>query len=270
MTGFPHLFANDRLLSAGGGLSGATISFYFTGTTNLAPIYTDATLTVAKANPVSVASGAVLPAVFLDPTVTYRCYTLFTDGSTQNIDPAPFVPGINGFNATGSILGNQISSTSFAASISVLTVTGYSTPGVGAGSWISDTLATAGLAASCPLYCKRSADGRYWRVLGPEIYVEQGGATGVAGANDQPAVQGAFTYAAAIGYLTVACQKENYTLWATIRTTQSGNLASDGHYIVITNDVEFRGCAAGTTFTLLNSNGGPYSTSTQTIPGSAW
>ena len=268
--GFPHLFANDRLLSAGGGSSGATVSFYYTGTTNLAPIYTDASLTIAKGNPVSVAAGAVLPSIYLDPSIAYRAYTLFSDGSSQNIDPAPILTSNNGLTATGYVLAANIGTTNFSSNISVITVTGYSVIGSGAGSWVSDTLATSALATSCPRYCKRSADGRYWRLLGPEIFVEQGGATGVTGANDQPAVQGAFTYAAAVGIYTVSCQKESYTLWATLRTTQSGSLAPDGHYIVITNDVEFRGCTGGTTFTLLNSTGGPYSTSTQTIPGSAW
>lgn len=114
-SGFPFIFGNDRLLSAGGGASGGTIYFYYTGTTNLAPIYSNLSLTISNANPVTVAVGAVLPNLYLDPTITYRCRTVFTDGSIQDIDPIPNLQ-------TGATTANLVSFTQVGAGAVTRTV----------------------------------------------------------------------------------------------------------------------------------------------------
>ncbi len=93
-TSVANLFDAARFVSSTGGPEGAVIYFYFEGTTNLAPIFTDKTLTTPMANPVVVATGALLPLVFLDASVKYRRRIVFTsDGSVQDIDPLPMFSG---------------------------------------------------------------------------------------------------------------------------------------------------------------------------------
>ncbi len=86
-SGFPHLFDASRFISSSGGVAGGTVYFYYTGTTNPAPIYSDIGLTVPATNPITVAVGAIVPVVYLDPTVTYRRRIVFTDSSVQDVDP---------------------------------------------------------------------------------------------------------------------------------------------------------------------------------------
>lgn len=85
--GFINFYENDRLVGPNGEAIGATIYFYYSGTTNIAPIYTDIGLVNAKTNPYSVAVGAILPVVYLDSKITYRRRTVYSDGTVQDIDP---------------------------------------------------------------------------------------------------------------------------------------------------------------------------------------
>lgn len=85
--GYLNFYENDRLVGPNGEAIGANISFYYSGTTNLAPIYTDIGLINAKTNPYAVAAGAVLPVVYLDSKITYRRRTVYSDGTVQDIDP---------------------------------------------------------------------------------------------------------------------------------------------------------------------------------------
>ncbi len=164
-----------------------------------------------------------------------------------------------------------ISSTKFAPNISVITTTGFSTLGdSGGGSYVSDALANAAVSSAYPAFCTQSADGRYWRLEGLAITVEQGGATGVAGHNDQPATQQTFAYAAAVGIEKVCFGQVAYELWMTPRTTAASTVAPDGMAIVITQGVDIEGCPTGTTLTLKNSVGGPYATTNQAVSGAPW
>lgn len=86
-TGVMFSFSESRLTSAVGAISGGTVYFYYTGTTNPAPIYTDLAITLPASNPVSVPVGGVLPNIFLDPNIVYRVKVVFTDGSTRDSDP---------------------------------------------------------------------------------------------------------------------------------------------------------------------------------------
>lgn len=94
MAGLPHFFDVARFVSATGGAEGGIVSFYYSGTSNLAPIYSDSSLTTPLSNPVTVAVGAIVPNVFLDPNIVYRRRIVFTtDGSVFDKDPVPTTSG---------------------------------------------------------------------------------------------------------------------------------------------------------------------------------
>lgn len=87
MTGVLHTFDMNRFIANVGSIVGATVYFYYTGTTNLAPIYINKTLTTPSANPFTVAQGALTPQVFLDSNISYRRKIVFSDGTTYDVDP---------------------------------------------------------------------------------------------------------------------------------------------------------------------------------------
>lgn len=91
--GTPHFFDASRFVSSSGGAEGGTVFFYYTDTTTLAPVYTDIGLTTPANNPVNVGVGAILPVLYLDPTIVYRRRIVFTDGSEFNEDPLPLILG---------------------------------------------------------------------------------------------------------------------------------------------------------------------------------
>ena len=66
----------DIANAVGAPISGAKARFYLTGTTNNATTYSDAALTIANANPVIADSAGRFPAIYLNPTVTYRLQVL--------------------------------------------------------------------------------------------------------------------------------------------------------------------------------------------------
>lgn len=86
-TGLLYNFTLDRFTGANGLPVSALVHFYFTGTTNPAVVYSDRLLTIPMSNPVSVAAGAIIPTVFLDPDIAYRCRVIMGDGSVQDSDP---------------------------------------------------------------------------------------------------------------------------------------------------------------------------------------
>ena len=88
-------------------MNGALLQFYLTGTTTPTPVYTSATLGPPLSNPVVSDSAGLFPAIYIDPTITYRAQLKTGGGSlVQDIDPvaAPEV------NAAGSITGAMLAS----------------------------------------------------------------------------------------------------------------------------------------------------------------
>lgn len=157
------------------------------------------------------------------------------------------------------------------AGVSTVVSSGYSTAGIGAGTYVADALATAALGASYPALCKRSANGRWFRLAGSEVTVEQAGAVGVVGTNDQPAIQQAVSYAAAVGIPLVRFTRTAYELWCPQRTGNFFVLTTDGRPIVLSRDVELRGLFGGTTLRFRNSLGGSKDTISQTASdGQSW
>ncbi len=84
---------------------GAKLQFYLTGTTTPTPVYTSAVLTTPLSNPVVSDSAGLFPAIYIDPTVTYRAQLITSGGSlVQDVDPvaAPET------NAAGSISSGML------------------------------------------------------------------------------------------------------------------------------------------------------------------
>jgi hypothetical protein len=81
--------------ASGNNISGGTSTFYLTGTTTLATIYSNATLATSLPNPISTNSAGLyknasnaVTAIYLDPTVTYRQVIKDASGNTlRDIDP---------------------------------------------------------------------------------------------------------------------------------------------------------------------------------------
>lgn len=79
-----------RAIDANGApMAGAQLQFYLTRTTTPTPAFSSASLATPLANPVVADSGGLFPAIWLDPTVTYRIQLLTSAGAlVQDIDPA--------------------------------------------------------------------------------------------------------------------------------------------------------------------------------------
>ena len=124
---------------------------------------------------------------------------------------------------------------------------GRDEPGEGAASYVAGPLATEALLADHPRFVARTLNGRIFR-LAPaadgSITVEQGGALGQAGHNDQPAIQATLAYAEAVGATTVRFGKAHYELWATIRTSpRLDTYAEDGFYLSVHRSMTLEGMA---------------------------
>ncbi len=175
-----------------------------------------------------------------------------------------------------SVLFINIGTKTIDAAVTAITSSGYSTLGLGAGTYVSDALATAALATAHPRFCKQTANGRYFRLVTTDadkaISVAQGGAEGLAGINEQPAIQATVAYACAMKFKWVEFPETSYELWCPIRTTVVTTHAVNGHPICITtNDgLGLRGCRGGTTLNLKNSLGGSRNIITQVVGVTNW
>jgi len=81
-----------------------------------------------------------------------------------------------------SFLFTDIGTVAISAESTAFWSSGYSAAGVGVGNYVTDALATAGLAAAHPLFCAADLGGRYWRLLPDEnglIPVVCGGVDGL-------------------------------------------------------------------------------------------
>ncbi|HEY2482478.1 MAG TPA: hypothetical protein VGI30_09830, partial [Caulobacteraceae bacterium] len=69
-------------------IGGAKMQFYLTGTTTPSPAYADGALATPLANPVIADGSGKFPAIYLDPTVTYRLQVQNSAGAVlSDVDP---------------------------------------------------------------------------------------------------------------------------------------------------------------------------------------
>lgn len=78
----------QALDSDGNPISGATLTFYRSGTSTLASIYTDNTLDTLQANPITANAAGRFAPIYLDSTTTYRAVLKDAGGATiSDVDP---------------------------------------------------------------------------------------------------------------------------------------------------------------------------------------
>jgi hypothetical protein len=116
------------LTSSGAPISGALLQFYATGTTTAAPVYTSSALTTPLSNPVVANSAGLFPAIYLDPTVTYRAQLQTASGTLiADIDPINASPpaATQAQVNAGSLTGSYVSPATLANWSGVATALGY-------------------------------------------------------------------------------------------------------------------------------------------------
>lgn len=157
------------------------------------------------------------------------------------------------------------------AAATTFITSGFATGGRGGGTYVADGLATSALAASCPRFCAADSTGRYFRLVaaGGVIALSQGGAQGGA-ANDQPAVQAAVDYAAAIGARTLLFDFDTVSVWNTIRTSAPDEWSRDGQSIWVTAPIKFMGLPTQTHIRMLSTTGASLETGWQNVAGTVW
>jgi hypothetical protein len=158
--------------SNGAPMPGALLQFYVTGTTTPTSVYTSSALTTALSNPVVADAGGLFPAIYLDPTVTYRAQ-LLTAASVLVKDIDPLSTGV--IEATlaqvnaGSATGIYVSPAKLAAWTGVAGALGYA-PLNKAGDTATNLLITnTALATSSAGYIGtpiNEQDGNYTLTLG--------------------------------------------------------------------------------------------------------
>lgn len=112
---------------------------------------------------------------------------------------------------------------------------GYTAAGLGPAAYVSDAIATAGLAAAHPRCCKQSADGRYWRLaseIGKPVSFRSVGVVTGTGTNNFAAIQALLDYAKAVGLIWLELPHGNVETWQPVRASASYVIAKDGSLAV--------------------------------------
>jgi hypothetical protein len=123
-------------------MAGALLQFYLTGTTTPANVYTSSALSTPLSNPVAADSGGLFPAIYLDPTVVYRCQLLTSASAlVKDIDPVTesVVEATQTQVNAGSATGIYVSPAKLAAWSGVAGALGY-TPANKAGDTLTNSL----------------------------------------------------------------------------------------------------------------------------------
>ena len=121
----------------------------------------------------------------------------------------------------GTALFSQISAVTFGAGVTALWTSGRTAQGVGGGFYVADAMANAALAAAHPRFCVADLGGRYFRLAGNEIFVDQGGAVGDGVTDDAAAINATSSYAVAVGTPVVSMKKGKTYRHDTIINTRS-------------------------------------------------
>ncbi len=158
--------------------------------------------------------------------------------------------------------------------VSVITIVtgGYSIAGQGGAQYVSDALANAALATAYPLFCKQSADGRYWRAVADSLGAIPAHAGGIIGwdavnnsVNHQPAIQQAINYAAAVGARSLSFASAYYSVWTPTQTGAVFDVHTDtsGLPLVVSRYIAFMSAPNGTRFARRSPDGSDPATKTR-------
>jgi len=173
---------------------------------------------------------------------------LIADGTLKG-DPGGSTADIGLFNAIGGML--------ILAGINRIQTSGCSVVGQGPATYVSDSLANSGLATAHPLFCKATANGRYFRLM-PDadgsLPVSASGAvptaTPIHTTNHQPAVQALVKYANEVGVRGIQFERGHYSIWAVTRSAPAGASQNDnktGFPVVSTSSIDIIAAKGGTT-----------------------
>lgn len=92
MAASQFFFTPNRVIDSNGIADGATIEFFVAGTTTPQTAYSDINLTTAITNPLTVAAGAAVPAIYLDTALSYRVRFKDADGNViTGMDYDPYL-----------------------------------------------------------------------------------------------------------------------------------------------------------------------------------
>lgn len=139
-------------------ISGATLTFYATGTTTPQTVFADSGLSVPLANPVTANAAGVWPAIYLDNTLTYRCVLKDADGATLN-DSDPYLADVadavtssltavaNAAAASASSASSSATAAAASATAAATSATNASTSAATAASYASSAINAPGTSA---------------------------------------------------------------------------------------------------------------------------
>jgi hypothetical protein len=152
--------------------AGAKATFYYSGTTTKAPVYTADDLVTEHSNPVVADAAGSLPSIYLDDTIDYRLVLTTAAGVTiPGGDVDPYTPGIiEGFKGDpgGNVMAIGLFSGASALSIPVGTdlvrTSGYGEVGQGSADYIYDATVDSAYVAAHPRTSFRSTNGRGFRL----------------------------------------------------------------------------------------------------------
>lgn len=232
MAGFLPFGEQQFFSNAGAPLALGTVTFYIPGTTTPKDTWQDSAASILNTNPVAldIAGRAIIYG-----SDSYRQIVKDAAGNTiwDEVVAAPLsnadITAIASAGFSKIDLFTNISAHTFASTINSLTTGGYSTTGLGGGTYVADSLANAGLAASCPRFCAADASGRYWRLLPGDRGVSplQGGAIGDNSTDDGSAFQATITYCQAL-LAPLFIPRKNYALASQLVVTIPIDINSDG------------------------------------------
>lgn len=197
---FIPLFSGNGLPVANGKLY-----FFYTGTTNPAPIYSDPNLTIPLENPVIADAGARLPNIYLDETITYRVRATNKNDVPLTDDADPYIPGADiSAGPPGPAGGNIMAIPLFVSATGItglstadlVHTSGHTQKGIGSAFYVYDAAVDAAYVAANPLTSFLAASNRGYRLsLDQIITPHMFGALGDAlSADDGPALQAWMTF----------------------------------------------------------------------------
>jgi hypothetical protein len=177
----------------------AKLYFYYTGTTNPAPIYSDAGLTSPMANPVESDLAGRFDNIYLNSAVTYRVRITTSAGAPVGSDIDPYIPGAAlkgdpGSNVMAISLFTAASTLSIPVGTDVIQTSGYSTAGIGLARYGYSTVVNTAYVTANPRTSFISANGRGFRLAEPFITAPMFGAIGDGTTDDTAAIQAALNH----------------------------------------------------------------------------